>query len=50
MKKLRLNVEELAVEQFSTESHQEQGPGAANGRDDESSKPWTGCNIHTCYC
>ena len=50
MKKLRLDVEELAVEQFSTEAVQEQGPGTVRGRDDESSKPWTGCNIHTCYC
>lgn len=43
MKKLKLNVEELAVDQFPTE-------GTSFVQADESSKWWSGCNVHTCYC
>ncbi|HEY0017684.1 MAG TPA: hypothetical protein VGC13_15335 [Longimicrobium sp.] len=45
MKKLSLNVEELAVEQFATEDARK---GTAEAF--ESSKWWSGCNIGTCYC
>jgi hypothetical protein len=48
MKKLTLNVEELAVEQFSTEASAEQAKGTVEAH--EASKWWSGCNIHTCYC
>lgn len=44
MKKLKLNVEELAVDQFPTEA------GVSLVQADDSSKWWSGCNIHTCYC
>lgn len=43
MKKLKLNVDELAVDQFPTE-------GTPLVQADESSKWWSGCNVHTCYC
>ncbi|HEX6039308.1 hypothetical protein [Longimicrobium sp.] len=44
MKKLQLNVEELAVEQFATAAADERKQGY------EASKEWSGCNIFTCYC
>lgn len=43
MKKLKLDVEDLAVDQFPTE-------GTPFVQADESSKWWSGCNVHTCYC
>lgn len=48
MKKLQLNVEELAVEQFSTEAAVQQQEGTVQAHD--ATKEWSGCNVHTCYC
>lgn len=49
MKKLKLDLEELAVEQFSAEvSTEEQGPGSVQGYD--ASKWWSGCGAYTCLC
>lgn len=42
MKKLTLNVEELAVEQFPTE--------VAILPEESETKWYSGCNVHTCYC
>lgn len=42
MQKLKLNVEELAVEQFTTE--------VAIVQDEMETKWYSGCNVHTCYC
>lgn len=42
MKKLTLNVEELAVEQFATE--------VAIVQAEMETKWWSGCNVGTCYC
>lgn len=42
MKKLKLDVEELAVEQFPTE--------AAFVQAENETKWWSGCNVGTCYC
>lgn len=50
MKKLRLEVEELAVEQFSTETVKEQDKGTVQAHE-EASYGWSGCaNVHTCLC
>ena len=49
MKKLKLAVEELAVEQFQTESSEEQAAGTVQAHD--ASFWWSGCaNVHTCLC
>ena len=48
MKKLTLNVEALAVEQFSTETVAQKEAGTVQGH--EASKEGSGCNIFTCYC
>lgn len=48
MKKLSLNVEELAVDQFATSEAEKQPAGTVEAHD--SSKWWSGCNVGTCYC
>ena len=49
MKKLKLDVEELAVEQFKTEAAEDEGQGEGTVQAYES-KWWSGCNVSTCYC
>lgn len=48
MKKLTLNVEELAVDQFATEAVSQERVWKADAA--EATKWWSGCPVHTCYC
>lgn len=48
MEKLKLNVEDLTVEQFSTETSGKQGAGTVEGYD--STHWYSGCPVRTCYC
>lgn len=49
MKKVKLDLEQLAVEQFSTETPQEEHAGTVQAHD--ASYWWSGCaNVHTCLC
>lgn len=49
MKKLRLDVDSLAVEQFATDAADEKGAAPAPML--EATKWWSGCPaVHTCLC
>ncbi len=48
MKKLKLNVEELTVEQFTTEVPEDEGAGSVQAY--VATNWWSGCPVHTCYC
>ncbi len=49
MHKLKLNVEDLEVEVFSTEESSEAGSGTVEAHQ-VGTRWWSGCPVHTCYC